>query len=237
MNIVVGDNDTGKSSLLEALNLALTGRLHGRLLAQEISPYLFNLKTTAAYCEGLRAGTNPSPPEFLIDLFFTDAGASIILQGMNNCLTENAYGVRYRVSFNADFAKEYENFTEDPSSVRLIPTEYYKAEWLGFSGNGLTPRSIPAAVSLIDASTIRLQSGADYLPAGQRHLQLRRHWHRPQRGHHQTAQRRGRLHHLHHVNIQVPGVAVALGDGRLRFGGWRGVAVVAVRGFGDDSLL
>jgi hypothetical protein len=34
-----------------------------------------------------------------------------------------------------------------------------------------------------------------------------------------------------------PGLAAAVSDGWLRFGGWRGVAVVAGRGFGDDFGL
>ena len=39
------------------------------------------------------------------------------------------------------------------------------------------------------------------------------------------------------VNVQVLGLAAAVRDGRLRFGGGRGVAVVAERGFGDDPGL
>src|SRR5260370_36254757 len=39
------------------------------------------------------------------------------------------------------------------------------------------------------------------------------------------------------VNIQAPGLGVAVGDRWLRFGGVCGVAVVAERGFGDDSGL
>ena len=42
MNIIVGDNDCGKSTLLEAVSLALTGQLRGKLLALELSLYLFN---------------------------------------------------------------------------------------------------------------------------------------------------------------------------------------------------
>jgi hypothetical protein len=45
------------------------------------------------------------------------------------------------------------------------------------------------------------------------------------------------LHAPGDVNIQVPGIAAAVSDGWLRFGGGRGVAVVAVRGCGDDSVL
>jgi hypothetical protein len=39
------------------------------------------------------------------------------------------------------------------------------------------------------------------------------------------------------VNIQAPGLVAAVSDGWLRFGGWRGVAVVAARGSGDDLGL
>ena len=39
------------------------------------------------------------------------------------------------------------------------------------------------------------------------------------------------------VNVQVLGLAAAVRDGRSRFGGGRGVAVVAERGFGDDPGL
>lgn len=42
---------------------------------------------------------------------------------------------------------------------------------------------------------------------------------------------------INDVNIQAPGPGVAVSDRGLRFGGGRGVAVVAERGFGDDSGL
>jgi hypothetical protein len=35
----------------------------------------------------------------------------------------------------------------------------------------------------------------------------------------------------------VPWIVAAVSDGWLRFGGWRGIAVVAVRGSGDDLGL
>ena len=37
MNIVVGDNEAGKSTILEAVNLALTGYLNGRNIRNELS--------------------------------------------------------------------------------------------------------------------------------------------------------------------------------------------------------
>jgi putative ATP-dependent endonuclease of OLD family len=162
INIVVGDNDTGKSTLLEAVNLALTSRLHGRSLLQDLSPHLFNQTAAAQYIADLRDGNNPVPPEIIIDLFLDATEANAILRGNNNSTVEDACGIRLRASFNPDYSQEYETFVGQPESVRLVPSEYYKVEWLGFSGNPITSRSVPATVSLIDAASIRLQSGADY---------------------------------------------------------------------------
>ena len=42
MNIIVGNNDAGKSTLLEAISLVLNGRLNGRWIGDELNPYWFN---------------------------------------------------------------------------------------------------------------------------------------------------------------------------------------------------
>ena len=44
LNILVGDNEAGKSTILEAINLALTGTLNGKYLRNELSQYIFNNK-------------------------------------------------------------------------------------------------------------------------------------------------------------------------------------------------
>ena len=42
LNIIVGDNEAGKSTIIEAINLVLTGLYSGRYLKNELSQYLFN---------------------------------------------------------------------------------------------------------------------------------------------------------------------------------------------------
>lgn len=162
MNILVGDNDVGKSTLLEAVHLALTAKLNGRPFTYELSPYLFNMNITAAYVKALIRGQNATPPEMIIDLFLKDDADTAILRGSNNLTGNDAVGVRIRASMSSEFEAEYRNFIAEPSKIKLIPAEYYTVEWLGFSGNGITFRSIPATASFIDASSIRLQNGADY---------------------------------------------------------------------------
>ena len=49
INIIVGNNECGKSTLLEAVCLALTGQLNGRPIQSETHPYLFNLELVTEY--------------------------------------------------------------------------------------------------------------------------------------------------------------------------------------------
>ncbi len=49
LNVIVGNNECGKSTLLEAIHLAMTGQLNGRPLLVELHPYLFNLDLVEAY--------------------------------------------------------------------------------------------------------------------------------------------------------------------------------------------
>lgn len=162
MNIIVGDNDAGKSTLLEAIDLALTNRVNGRPLAFELSPYLFNTEVTRKYLAALVAGEHPAPPEMIIDLFLKPTGDNAALKGSNNLSSSDSVGVRIRASMSEEFNKEYESFIADPTKVKLVPAEYYRIEWLSFAGNGITTRSIPGSSSFIDASSIKLQNGADY---------------------------------------------------------------------------
>ena len=52
-NILVGNNESGKSTILEAINLALSGILNGRYLRNELSPYLFNHQTAIEYVRSI----------------------------------------------------------------------------------------------------------------------------------------------------------------------------------------
>ncbi|KIL41923.1 hypothetical protein SD70_03280 [Gordoniibacillus kamchatkensis] len=42
VNIIVRDNEAGKSTILEAIHLALTGMYNGKYLKNELTQYLFN---------------------------------------------------------------------------------------------------------------------------------------------------------------------------------------------------
>lgn len=161
MNLIVGDNDSGKSTLLEAIHLVLTKRVGRTWFDTELSPHYFNRSATDEYVAAAAQGRSPTLPEIVIDLYLSDDDEFASLKGKNNLLFEDAPGLRVRAFFDGAFADAYEQFLAT-GSISMIPTEYYRVEWKSFADQPVTAREIPVAASVIDASTIRLQSGVDY---------------------------------------------------------------------------
>src|SRR5688572_14874657 len=74
VNVIVGDNETGQSTILEAINLALPGQLSGRKVFYELTPHHFNDKSIKRFVEGINdgGGSRPSAPKIEIEVFLKD---------------------------------------------------------------------------------------------------------------------------------------------------------------------
>lgn len=163
LNILVGDNEAGKSTILEAMALALTKRIDGRQIDYELSPYLFNKNSSTEYLNAINNGEKPDLPRILIELTLKeDIPVLQFLRGSNNSKKLDAVGVKIEIVFDSEYAAEYVNLLEDNEEKKVIPSEYYKVNWYSFANNAITARSLPISVFYIDATTIRLQSGTDY---------------------------------------------------------------------------
>lgn len=158
MNIIVGDNEAGKSTFLEAVHLALTGQLYGRPAAYELHPYLFNEQAVADYMDALKAGAPKPPPEILIELHFDDDTALAEWRGDNNSLAADKPGVSFAIKFNDAHKADYQRYIANPSDVLGLPIEYYKTQWMGFHHDFVAPRARPLRSTIVDASNIRNNS-------------------------------------------------------------------------------
>lgn len=155
LSIIVGNNECGKSTLLEAINLALTGQLNGRPIQAELHPHLFNADVVSEYIKALRDKQPVAPPSLFIELYFHDHNDLAALKGSNNSANIDCPGVVLTIEFNQEYADEFAQYVLDPSVIRTIPVEYYVARWRSFADNDITARSVPIKPSFIDASTIR----------------------------------------------------------------------------------
>src|SRR5690349_10060497 len=72
LNILVGDNDAGKSTLLQAITLGLTGRVNGRLASDEINPFWFNATMVQEFFSARSQGLTPKLPVIDIEIFLHD---------------------------------------------------------------------------------------------------------------------------------------------------------------------
>ncbi|MHC2089703.1 ATP-dependent nuclease [Methylobacterium sp. CM6244] len=160
LNIVVGNNECGKSTLLEAIHLALSGYINGRPIQTEIHPHLFNLTAVGEFIMKLKGGKPAPPPHALIELYLAEHPDLVHLKGTNNSAKENCPGIKMLIEFDENYAEEYGAYVADPESIRTLPIEYYAVRWRGFSDKDITARSIPIKPSFIDASTIRNNSAA-----------------------------------------------------------------------------
>lgn len=161
-NLIVGANESGKSTLMEAVALALTGRINGRGVAEELNPYWFNTAVVREFVEKRVRGIPVSFPEILIELTFEDLSELQALCGAINTHvpTTACPGVTMRISANADYGPELEEWARSPTT--LLPVEYYRCDWRSFADKELTIRPKVLATAVINSHTVRTSTGIDY---------------------------------------------------------------------------
>ena len=162
LNILVGDNESGKSTVLEAVHLALSGWFHGRYIRTELSEALFNNTVIEEYISGINQNESTGPPRIRIELIFEiyDDATRALFEGDNNFTRERACGIRFEILFQERYQSEY-NALLNNGDLKSLPIEYYDCEWESFAREILTPRSIPFKSSFIDSVSGRYQNGSD----------------------------------------------------------------------------
>ena len=161
LNIFVGDNEVGKSTILEAIHLALTGILKGKYLKNEHTQYLFNNEVVDNYIKSFadRNEGIAEPPYILIEIYI--GGESMpMLEGDKNSKRIYDCGVSLKIAFDEKYQAEYETLVES-GGIKTIPIEYYDVVWSSFAREIITPRSIQLKSALIDSSSYRYRSGSD----------------------------------------------------------------------------
>lgn len=164
LNILVGDNEAGKSTILEAIHLALSGWIYGKNLKTELTQSLFNSRVIYDYLESLKTQNRLLPPQILIELFFEIENESqkALFEGNGNSTKQKACGIQFKISFNEKYKTEYDLLLGSGDEINSLPIEFYDFSWSSFARDDrLTPKIIPFKSALIDSSNNRYQSGSD----------------------------------------------------------------------------
>lgn len=154
INILIGDNETGKSTVLEAINLALTGQLNRRSAAYELHPFLFNKAAADEYVTALQRGEHVEPPKITIEAYL-DTAVGALWKGTNNSRGENCPGTKIKIHLDDQFADEYECLLRQPDRISTIPVDYYRVTWESFAETEpLSFRKTPMRAILIDPGAL-----------------------------------------------------------------------------------
>ncbi|MGM1003922.1 ATP-dependent nuclease, partial [Acinetobacter haemolyticus] len=162
LNILVGDNEAGKTSILEAIHLCLSGILDGRYLKNDFHQYLFNYESVDEYLTKIKTDKTTKLPELLIEVYFQNNDELAEFEGsLNSDHNPKAQGIRFEIKLDDAYTDFYQDLIHSPEVQTSIPIEYFHIEWQSFASKVLISRVIPIKSVLIDSSSSKLKNGSD----------------------------------------------------------------------------
>jgi len=154
LNLLVGDNDSGKSTIQEAIEIALNCSYRGKPLSGEVKPELFNLDATQLYLASDKS--IKKLPSISIELFLDGIPD---YRGDNNSLNMVSDGVSLIIKFDEDLCTAYDEFIKSPDSIKSIPVEFYKIEWFDFGWNKIKFLNKKISGLFVDPSRLHPSQG------------------------------------------------------------------------------
>lgn len=149
VNIFVGDNNAGKSTILEALEIVLNFQHRGRPFNSEFSPDLFNAQAVASFRASPKAPADL--PILVIEAYMKNVPD---YRGANNSLKKDVQGVQIKASFDPDFTDAYNDYLASGAAITSIPVEFYQVEWMDFAWNVIKPMTKQFRALYIDPTRI-----------------------------------------------------------------------------------
>jgi len=154
VNIFVGDNNAGKSTILEALEIVLNYSHRGRPFSGEFSPDLFN--QDAVTCFLASDLSIKHMPSLIIEAYMDGVPE---YRGSNNSLKADAQGVVVQAYFDPSLEAVYEGHLLTKPNITSIPIEFYKVEWHDFGWNPIKPIAKKFKALYIDPTRIHPTMG------------------------------------------------------------------------------
>lgn len=127
MNIIIGDNEAGKSTLLQAIDIALSGSRN------KVESYgldkLLNIDAINEFMQGDRRVD--SLPVMVVELYFSEMN-NPACSGENNSDKRECDGICFICAPSDDYSAEIRDILSDRESC--FPYEYYITRFFSFSG-------------------------------------------------------------------------------------------------------
>lgn len=149
INVLIGENEAGKSTILEAIDIVLNQKVFN---STNNSEKYFNIDIVNQYKKSPSIDTLP---KIEIELFFSDE-TELNTEYFNGLHSSSApvskNGIKFTYKFDESHRELLENMYDENYDGNFIPTDYYIAEWITFSGRKYINKKSPLKNVLIDNS-------------------------------------------------------------------------------------
>lgn len=150
INIFVGENDSGKSTILEAISIVTTGKMNGFPFERQIKANLFSQFVREKYIHSLDNIENvEEPPQIIIEAYLDIEDEKY--SGTNNELREDCPGIRVELALNEAYSDIYKDMLKD-KEIFDIPVEFYTVSYRYFSSEPVVYRFSPVKGVFIDTT-------------------------------------------------------------------------------------
>lgn len=132
-NVFVGENDSGKSTILEILEIIATGKLKNFPITKQIKACLFNNKIRKDYITKIKKKEKVEAlPYILIEAYCKKDELYSQYKGTNNSLGEDCPGIKLIIEFDSLCSERYMELLNN-DEIYDIPIEFYNATFTYFS--------------------------------------------------------------------------------------------------------
>lgn len=147
INIFIGDNESGKSTILQAIDIVARG---SRTRIENIGlDKLFNIETIREYMNGDRDLNKM--PEMYVELYFPNQ-PDPSLEGMINSTRNLCSGIRLYCVPNDEYSEQIAQLLQNPNAS--FPLEFYKIVFETFAGESFNAYTKKLSCIFVDNSTI-----------------------------------------------------------------------------------
>lgn len=151
LNILVGGNEAGKSTVLQALDIVLSAS-RSKVEALGLDT-IFNAKCIAEFLGGERKIADL--PELLVEVYFDGIEGHYDLDGRNNSKGADHLGIKMVCKPVDEYSKEIQTILAERHES--FPFEYYGIHFLTFTDEAIFPYRKPLKHLLIDSSQINTE--------------------------------------------------------------------------------
>lgn len=129
MNIFIGDNESGKSSILQAIDLVARGSRHR---IEEIGlERLFNVDAISTFMDGDERSLNDIPKMF-VELYFDNGVMDESLEGNNNSGKRICPGIKLVCEYDSQFSSQINQILKNRDAT--FPFEFFTVSFSTFAG-------------------------------------------------------------------------------------------------------